>query len=120
MVTIGDSAFPRHSWLLKSYKEDTRDPQQKYFNKKLCSARAVTENAYGMLTGSWRILHKQTECRMYNLKYVVISCIMLYNLSNLSGVFLLRKIIATKNIYKFQASVTKRCAFLSKSSGIFW
>ena len=81
MIAIGDSEFPRHSWLLKSYKEDTRDPQQKYFNKKLCSARAVTENAYEMLTGSWRILHKQTECRMYNLKYVVISCIMLYNLS---------------------------------------
>ena len=80
MVTIGDSAFPRHSWLLKSYKEDTRDPQQKYFNKKLCSARVVTENTYGMLKRRWRALHKQTECRMYNLKYVIMSCIMLHNL----------------------------------------
>ena len=33
MVTIGDSAFPQHSWLLKSYKEDTRDLHQKYFKK---------------------------------------------------------------------------------------
>ena len=51
MVTIGDSAFSQHSWLLKSYKKDTRDPQQEYFNKKLCSARIVTENAYGMFKG---------------------------------------------------------------------
>ena len=80
MVTIGDCAFPRHSWLLKSYKEDTRNPRQKYLNKKLCSARVVTENAYGMLKGRWRILYKQTECRIYNLKYVIMSCIMLHNL----------------------------------------
>ena len=40
----------------------------------------VTENAYGMLKGRWRILYKQTECRMYNLKYVIMSCIMLHNL----------------------------------------
>ena len=51
MVTVGDSAFPPISWLSKSYKDDTRDPQQKHFNKKLCSARVVTENAYGMLKG---------------------------------------------------------------------
>ena len=54
--------------------------KQKYFNKKLFSACVVTENAYGMLKGCWRILYKQTECRMYNLKYVIMSCIMLHNL----------------------------------------
>ena len=52
------SAFPRHPWLLKNYSKNTSDPQQKYFNKKLCSARVVTENAFGMLKGRrrWRIL----------------------------------------------------------------
>ena len=68
------------SMAIKILQRDTRDPQQKYFNKKLCSARVVTENAYGMLKGRWRILHKQTECRMYNLKYVILSCMMLHNL----------------------------------------
>ena len=80
LVTGGDSAFPRHPWLLKGYNEDTRDPQQRYFNKKLCSARVVTENAYGMLKGRFRFLYKKTECRMYNLKYVIMACIMLHNL----------------------------------------
>ena len=40
----------------------------------------VTENAYEMLEGRWRILYKQREGRMYNLKYVIMSCIMVHNL----------------------------------------
>ena len=51
LVTVGDSAFPRHPWLLKGYNRETQDPQQRYFNKKLCSASFVTENAYGLLKG---------------------------------------------------------------------
>ena len=42
LVAIGDTAFPKHTWLLKDYNEDTRDPKQRYFNTRLCSARVVT------------------------------------------------------------------------------
>lgn len=80
LVTIGDSAFPRFSWLIKSYNENTSDKQQRYFNKRLCGARVVTENAYGMLKGRWRILFKQTECRLFNLRYITMACIALHNL----------------------------------------
>ena len=75
LVSIGDSAFPRYPWLLKGYNENTRDTKERYFNKRLCSARVVTENAYGMLKGRFRILYKQTECRMFNLKYIIMACI---------------------------------------------
>ena len=51
LVTIGDSTFPRFSWLIKCYNENTRDPQQRYFIKMLCSARVISENTYGMLKG---------------------------------------------------------------------
>ena len=51
LVTIRDSAFPRFSWLIKCYNENTRDPQQRYFIKMLCSARVISENTYGMLKG---------------------------------------------------------------------
>ncbi len=80
LVTVADSAFPKHSWLLKAYTDETTDPQQRFFNKKLRSARVVTENAYGMLKGRWRFLFKQTECRMFNLKYIIMVCIMLHNI----------------------------------------
>ena len=80
LVTIGDSAFPQYAWLLKMYNENTRDKQQKYFNKRLCGARVVTENAYGMLKGRWRFLYKKTECRLFNLRYIIMACIALHNI----------------------------------------
>ena len=80
LVTIGDSAFPRLSWLIKCYNENTRDAEQRYFNKMLCSARVVSENTYGMLKGRWRFLLKKTECRPENVRYIIMACIALHNL----------------------------------------
>ena len=82
LVTIGDDVFPKYAWLLKGYSEDPKQryPKQRYFNTKLCSARVVTENTYGMLKGRYRILYKKTECRLKNLKYVIMACVMLHNL----------------------------------------
>ena len=59
LVTVDDSVFPQYEWLLKTYNVNTRDEQQKYFNKRLCGAKVITENAYGMLTGRWRFLYKK-------------------------------------------------------------
>ena len=56
LVTMGDSAFPRLQWLIKGFSENTRDQKERYFNKKLCNARVVSENARGMLKGRWRLL----------------------------------------------------------------
>ena len=80
LVTIGDSAFPKHAWSIKVFNEETRDPEQRLFNKKLCSARVVTENAFGMLKSRFRLLYKKTECRLKNLKYIILSCAILHNL----------------------------------------
>ena len=46
---MGDTAFTCLEWLLKCFNEYTRDLKERYYNKKLCSARVVTENAYGVL-----------------------------------------------------------------------
>ena len=80
LVTIGGSTFPQHSWLLKAHKEDTKVDKERYFNKKLCSARVVTENCYGMLKERWRILYKNTKCKLYNLRYVIMSWTLLHNI----------------------------------------
>ena len=79
-TTVGDSAFPRYSWLMKPYNENTRDPRKRYLNKRLCSARVVSEHAYGMLKGRWRILYKKTECRLKNIRHVIMACIALHNI----------------------------------------
>ena len=80
LVTVGDTAFLKHAWLIKVFHEDTSDRRENFFNKKLCSARVVCENAYGMLKGRFRILYKRTECRLFNLKYIVMASVMLHNL----------------------------------------
>ena len=41
LVTLGDTAFPKHAWLRKVFHKDTSDRREKYFKKKLCSARVV-------------------------------------------------------------------------------
>ena len=81
-ITVGESAFPQFSWLIKGYNENTRDKQQRYFNKRLCGVKVTTENAYGILKGKWRILYKKTECHLFNLCYVLMTCIALHNLCN--------------------------------------
>ena len=80
LVTIADSAFPSFSWLVKCYGDNARENQQRYVNAKLCSARVVTENCYGMLKGRFRLLLKPVESRERKLKYAIMACIVLHNL----------------------------------------
>lgn len=70
-TTVGDSAFPRYTWLMKPYSESTRDPRKRYLKKRLWSARIVSEHAYDMLKGRWRILYKKTECKLKNIRQVI-------------------------------------------------
>ena len=37
------------------------------YNIKINSARAVTENCYGMLKSQWRILYKKAELSILNI-----------------------------------------------------
>ena len=54
--------------------------KQKIPNSDPRSARVMTENAYGMLKGRWRVLYKKTEIRNFNLRYAFMACIILHNL----------------------------------------
>ena len=53
LTSIGDSSFPRLQCLIKGLNEKTRDQKERHFDKKLFSARIVSENTYGMLKGRW-------------------------------------------------------------------
>ena len=57
LAIVGDSAFPRFSWLLKNFNCNTNDEWERYDSIKLNSARVVTENYYCMLKSCWRILY---------------------------------------------------------------
>lgn len=80
LAVIGDSAFPARPWLIKAYPDATKSNKEIYFNKKLRAARVVSEHAYGILKGRWRLIYKKTECRRRNIKSVIMACIALHNL----------------------------------------
>ena len=78
--TVGDSAFPARSWLMKAFDDTTKNRKERNFNKHLRAARVVSEHAYGMLKGRWRILYKKTECRRKNVTAVIMACVTLHNI----------------------------------------
>ena len=80
LVTIGNTAFSGLEWLFKCFNENMRDLKEHYCNKKLCSARLVAENSYGMLKGRRRITYKKCECKFYNIKYVITATALLHNI----------------------------------------
>lgn len=80
LVTIGDSAFPQFAWLVKAFANNTGDVKKRFYNTKLCGARVVTENAYGMMKGRWRLIYKKCEVKLFNIKYVIMVCGLLHNL----------------------------------------
>ena len=44
LTTIGDTAFPRFAWLLKMFNENTKDPKERRYSKKLCRANVFAEH----------------------------------------------------------------------------
>ena len=75
MVTVEDS-LSLLQWLMKYFNDNTRNSKEQYFNKKLCSTSAVTENVIGMLKVHWRLIYKKFECKLRNMKYVIIATVL--------------------------------------------
>ena len=50
LCTIGERISPS-SMIVKRLPRRNKNSSKRHFNKKLCSARVITENAYGMLKG---------------------------------------------------------------------
>ena len=82
LVTVGLNTFPKFAWLLKAYDDKTKDPQQRFFNKRMRRVRVVVENAYVMLQGRWRALYKKTDMRNFIMRLVNMVRIMLHNLND--------------------------------------
>lgn len=90
-IIVADSAFPFEKWMMKPYTIAVLSPQQRNFNYRLSRARMVTESAYGMLKGRWRVLFRKYECAPEDLKLVVLACMVLHNICMDRGETLPRK-----------------------------
>jgi len=55
---VGDEAFPLKPYLLRPYPRGSKkelSTEQHIFNYRLCRARRIIENSFGILASQWRI-----------------------------------------------------------------
>ncbi|KAJ8914955.1 hypothetical protein NQ315_002479 [Exocentrus adspersus] len=65
-VLIGDEAFSLKTYLMRPfpYKQCKTDISKEKYNTRLCRARRVVENAFGILAQKWRIFYRPIETKV--------------------------------------------------------
>lgn len=77
---IGDDAFALSYNLLKPYPRSTNlSVKQQIFNYRLCRARRVVENAFGILRSRFRIFTRPINTKLKTTESTIICCCALHN-----------------------------------------
>ena len=78
---LGDSAYPKRNWLLQPFKVTGHlNGDQRKYNKELSKARIVSEHAFGLTKGSWRVLLKRLDEDSDRVPSTIIACCVLHNI----------------------------------------
>nr|CAI5858209.1 unnamed protein product [Callosobruchus analis] len=78
-VFIGDEAFPLMENLMKPYLQKGISHEEKIFNYRLCRARRVVENVFGILASRFRIFLQPIAIHIESIDAVVLACCTLHN-----------------------------------------
>ncbi|XP_025995448.2 uncharacterized protein LOC105194390 [Solenopsis invicta] len=78
-VFIGDEAFPLSTYMMRLYPRKNLTDDMRIFNYRLSRARRTIENAFGILTARWRILHKPLCMSITNCENVLKALVCLHN-----------------------------------------
>ncbi|CAH2088949.1 unnamed protein product [Euphydryas editha] len=72
-VLIGDEAFRLQAHVMKPFNQRVSrvDRRKEEYNKRLCRARRVVENAFGLLAQKWRIYFKPMHLKVSSAKKVI-------------------------------------------------
>ena len=65
-------------WLLRSFSGPLTE-EQRIFAYRLSRARRTIENAFGILTARWQILHKPIRSSVENAERYTLACLALHN-----------------------------------------
>lgn len=65
-VIVGDEAFPLEKYLMRPYPRSARrfSEVKIIFNYRLSRSKNTVENAFGILTNTWKIYHRPLKCRI--------------------------------------------------------
>lgn len=79
-VIIGDDAFPLTHYLMKPYSgEHQQGSSKRVFNYRLCRARRIIENVFGILTSVFRVFKKPLTVEVGTVIPVILACVVLHN-----------------------------------------
>lgn len=79
-VFLGDDAFPLSNTLLKPYSGNhAKGSIERIFNYRLCRARRVVENVFGILASVFRIFRKPMLVQPEKASLICMTCALLHN-----------------------------------------
>ncbi|XP_072248004.1 uncharacterized protein [Leuresthes tenuis] len=78
-VMVGDAAFPLKPYLMRPYPSLNLTRQKRIFNNRLSRARMVVEDAFGILSSRWRVLHRRINLHPQNVDTLVLAACILHN-----------------------------------------
>lgn len=80
-VLIGDEAFALTSYLMRPfpYRQSRNDIRKEKYNKRLCRARRVVENAFGIMAQKWRLFYRPLELKIDTCISVIKAACVLHN-----------------------------------------
>lgn len=79
-VIVGDDAFPLTHYLMKPYSgEHQQGSSKRVFNYRLCRARRIIENVFGILTSVFRVFKKPLTVEVGTVIPVILACVVLHN-----------------------------------------
>lgn len=78
-VILGDNAFPSEDYLMKPYPGENLSVEQKIFNYRLSCARRVSENAFGILSGKFRVFQWPIQATPANAQSIICATVVLHN-----------------------------------------
>lgn len=79
-IFVGDDAFPLSNSLLKAYSGNhIRGSMERIFNYRLCRARRIVENVFGILASVFRIFRTPMLIQPKKAAMVSMTCALLHN-----------------------------------------
>ena len=80
-IVIGDEALPLKKYLMRTYPSSARrlNEAERIFNYRLSRSRNTVENAFGILTNTWRIYQSPFECRVQLCDKLILATVVLHN-----------------------------------------